>query len=394
MTLYLELTEASAADSRPLTPAQVATLATVPKLVTLTPTSSGLWRIAGRQRVGTVRLGVGDGAVELRINPKLTVRHLMYLLGYDKDPTIWKDQQVNAAKADVLVAVIADIFARILDRVLRGGVLHGYVHREDALTVVRGRIRAGAQLSRRLGVPTAIEVAYDDYIADIPENQILLGAIELVQSLRGVSKNTALLLRHLSARLVDITSVRPGAPLPAWRSTRLNERYIPALHLAELILTGASLQQNGPVSMQIDGFVINMAQIFERFLTAQLTDVLRPHGLRCAAQQGHRLDQAGQVLFQPDILAYRNGRPAVVIDAKYRTLESAPPTSHLFQLISYCTALGIREGHLVYAAGTALPMPYRVTYSDILIWAHVLDLNQTPTALRQTTARIAGKILD
>ena len=391
MTLHLHLAEAAASPPRALTPAQVATLATVPDLVAITPTGGGLWRLAGRQRVGTVRLGHGDGAVELRVRPKLPVRRLLALLEHDD---IWQNRQITAATDDPLVPALTTMFARAAERVLRAGVLHGYVYREDALTVVRGRIRTSAQLSRRMGLPTAIEVAYDDYLADIPENQILLGAIELAQTLPDVAGTTLALLRHLGARLVGVVPVRPGAPLPPWRPTRLNERYVPALRLAELLLSGASLQQEGAQAIQIDGFILNMAQIFERFLARQLTTVLLPYGLRCAAQQGHRLDQQRRVLFRPDILVQRDGRPEAVVDAKYRTLDGAPSTGHLFQLISYCTALGLTDGHLVYASGTPLAEPYQIKNSAIRVHVHVLDLNQEPTDLANVVAALVERLTE
>ncbi|MEV0230924.1 hypothetical protein [Nonomuraea sp. NPDC050786] len=390
MTLHLHLAEATASPPQPLTPAQVATLATVPELVTITPTVGGRWRLAGRQRVGTVRLGHNDGAIELYIQPKLPVRRLLGLLGDYDD--IWQHRQITAATDDLIAPALATVFARAAERVLRGGVLHGYVYREDALAVVRGRIRTSAQLSRRMGLPTAIEVAYDDYLADIPENQILLGAIELAQTLPGVANTTIALLRHLAGWLVGVVPARPVALLPPWRPTRLNERYVPALQLAELILSGASLQQEGSQAMQIDGFILNMAQIFERFLTRQLATGLLPYSLRCAAQQGHRLDQQRRVLFQPDILIYRDGRPTAVVDAKYRTLDSAPPTGHLFQLISYCTALGLTEGHLVYASGMPSAEPYRIKNSDIRVHVHVLDLSQGPTDLAIAVATLVDRL--
>ncbi|MER6177738.1 hypothetical protein [Streptosporangium sp. NPDC001681] len=391
MTLHLHLEEATAEPPRPLTPAQVATLATVPDLVAITPTGGGLWRLAGRQRVGTVRLGHGDGAVEMRVRPKLPVRRLLGLLERDD---IWQNREITAAADDLLVPALTTVFARAAERVLRGGVLHGYVHREDALTVVRGRIRTSAQLSRRMGLPTAIEVAYDDYLADIPENRILLGAIELAQALPDVAGTTLALLRHLSARLVGVVPVRPGAPLPPWRPTRLNERYVPALRLAELLLSGASLQQEGTRAIQIDGFILNMAQIFERFLTRELTTALPAYGLRCAAQQGHRLDRQRRVLFRPDILVHRDGRPEAVVDAKYRTLDGAPSMGHLFQLISYCTALGLTEGHLVYASGTPSAEPYQIENSDIRVHIHVLDLDQEPADLSNAVATLAGRLTE
>ncbi|WP_203993543.1 McrC family protein [Sphaerisporangium rufum] len=359
-------------------------------MVTINPTAGGRWRLAGRQRVGTIRLGRNDGAVELRIQPKLPVRRIFSLLGDYDD--IWQHRQISAATDDLFVAALVTVFARAAERVLRGGVLHGYVYREDALPVLRGRIRTSAQLSRRMGLPTAIEVAYDDYLTDIPENRILLGAIDLAQALPGVAGTTVALLRHLAGRLVGVTPIRPGALLPPWWHTQLNERYVPALQLAELILAGASLQPEGSQAIQIDGFILNMAQIFERFLTRRLTTALPQHSLRCVSQQGHRLDQQKRARFQPDILIYRDGRPIVVVDAKYRNLDGTPPTAHLFQMISYCTALGLTEGHLVYAAGTPPAEPYRINNSDIRVHLHVLDLNQESTDLAIAVATLVDRL--
>ncbi|WP_196468807.1 McrC family protein [Planomonospora sp. ID91781] len=388
----VELTETSAAVL-PLTPAQVATLVAVPELVAVTPDRSGRWRAAGRQRVGTVRIGVGDGALELRLHPKIPVGHLLGLIGHAGGAPVWRRGLVQVAEAETLVAAVADAFAHLAEQALNGGVLHGYVHREEALTVVRGRVRTGAQLGRRLGMPVPLEVAFDDHTADIAENRILLGALERLRSVPGVTAGTAGLLRHLSARLVGVVPVRPGAPLPSWRATRLNERYVPALRLAELILAGSSLRQAGSPAVRIDGFVLDLAQVFERFLTARLRDLLTPYGVRCEAQQGsHRLDRDGRVRFRPDVTAHRRGRPVTVVDAKYQVLEGDPPAGHLFQLISYCTALGLEHGHLVYAAGRAPAGPYRITGSGITVTAHVLDLGLPPDRLDRRTRELAERI--
>jgi 5-methylcytosine-specific restriction enzyme subunit McrC len=389
----IELTEASAAQPLALTPSQVTTLAAVPDLVTVSPVPSGLWRLAGRQRVGAVRLGIGEAALEVRIRPKIPVGNLLYLVGFTAAGSVWRPEQVGVAESDLLVTAMADAFGRVAERALRGGVLHGYVTREDALTVVRGRILPGPQLARRPGLAVPIEVAYDDFLADIAENRILLGAIDRLCGLPGVSASTTALLRHLAARLVNVVPARAGGPLPVWQPNRLNERYLPALRLAELVLAGTSFEQGDTSPLKVDGFVLNMAEIFERFLTVRLGELLRAHGLRSAAQQAHhRLDQSGRVPFRPDIVIYRDGEPVAVVDAKYRELEITPPTGHLFQLVSYCTALGVKEGHLIYAAGDSGGTSYRITRSNITVTAHVLHLGLSPESLDGELERIAGRI--
>jgi 5-methylcytosine-specific restriction enzyme subunit McrC len=43
-----------------------------------------------------------------------------------------------------------------------------------------------------------------------------------------------------------------------------------------------------------------------------------------------------------------------VVDAKYKTSNGySDARTDLYQLTAYCTALGLKTGHLVYADGTA-----------------------------------------
>ncbi len=392
----IRLTETGPGVRVALHPAQVATLINSPRLVRLTPVPGpgGRWRVSGLERVGLVRLGRGDGAVELHIRPKLPVAQLLFLLTYAPG-TPWRDQQVTAsASDDELLPALADAYARAARRALDPGVLHGYRVTDDELPVVRGRIRTADQL-RRTGLPLPVAVRYDDFTADIPENRVLLAALHRLEHLPGVADTTRRTLRHLAARLPEVTPLRPGTPLPAWSPTRLNSRYAPVLRLAELILTDRTLTPHGPTPVTTDGFVLDLATVFERFLTDTLTAALRPHGIRVTSQERHhRLDVAARVRIRPDLVLYRAGRPLTVVDAKYKDLgASTPSTDNLYQLLGYCTALAIPHGHLVYAAqqGDA-PVPHAIRNAGITLTAHALDLARPPAEILASVAALADHL--
>ena len=115
------------------------------------------------------------------------------------------------------------------------------------------------------------------------------------------------------------------------------------------------------------------------------------------AWQQHRLDEAARVPFRPDLVLYRGGRPVSVADAKYAYVTpTAPPTSHLYQLLAYCTALGLPHGHLIYAAATpaagADPAPHVVRRSGITVTAHTLDLAAPPATLLADVTTLAERI--
>ena len=49
-------------------------------------------------------------------------------------------------------------------------------------------------------------------------------------------------LAHLDSKLDGVSELRFGAALPVWAESRLNERYVPALRLAEIILRNMSAE--------------------------------------------------------------------------------------------------------------------------------------------------------
>ncbi|MFF5479346.1 McrC family protein [Streptomyces sp. NPDC012935] len=396
--LDLEVRETGTGTVRDLTADQIAGLIRVPGLLRLTPAAGGRWRLTGNQKVGLVRLHTPAGeAIRLHLRPKLAVSDLLFLLTYSPtDP--WHPDEVTAATADdLLTAALAGLLARTARRTLDAGVLHGYRTVEEELPLLRGRIRTADQL-RRVGMPLPVAVRYDDHTADIAENRILLTALDLAARLPGVPVRTNLALRHLADHLSGVQPLHPGAPLPHWTPTRLNSRYRHALRLAELLLSARSVRPDGEATVTVDGFLLDMPRVFEHFLEATLRAALSPLGIRCAAQEGHhRLDEAGQVRFRPDLVLYRSGRPVSVVDAKYAHLDATPRTEHMFQLLAYCTALGLHQGHLVYAAASqgcpSAPTHHTVRRAGITVTTHTVDLAQSPAALLRTVTELAARMV-
>jgi 5-methylcytosine-specific restriction enzyme subunit McrC len=398
--LHLAVPEAGPGTVRELTGDQIAALLTVPGLVRLSPAVGGRWRVSGNQKAGLVRLRTpSGGAVQLLLRPKLPVGNLLFLLCHSpSDP--WLREAVTGAESEDLLPAVAELLVRIARRTLEAGVLHGYRTVEEEAPLVRGQIRTAGQL-RRFGMPLPVSIRYDDHTPDIAENRILLAALHLAARLPGLPRHTDVALRHLAHHLDAVQPPRPGEPLPGWTPNRLNSRYVPALRLAELLLSGRSVRLEGGEPVTADGFVLDMPTVFERFLTSALGDALARHGVRCAAQeQHHRLDLAGHVRLRPDLVLYRSGRTLSVVDAKYAVRhEPAPPTEHLYQLLSYCTALGLPSGHLVYATTSHEATVSRAPATDhvirragITVTAHGLNLGGPPNTLLTEVSALADRI--
>lgn len=338
--------------------------------------TGGWWQVAAQSNVGVAR--VGD--VVLRIRPKVSIDRILFLLGYAKDPG-WRSDEVTMDERADLLPALAEAFAGLAERAVEQGLLQGYVEVEDALTVVRGRLREGDQLRQRFGVALPVLVRYDDHSVDIAENRLLRGAVDVLLGLPEVAPPVRMRLRGLRLLLADVSPVSRALPHPKWRPTRLNARYHVALRLAELIID-ANAVDHPSGDVRISGFIVNMNKVFEDFVTAALSASLARIGGHCRAQDSHYLDDGMRVRMKPDLVWYRAGEPAAVIDAKYKAEKpTGYPDADLYQLLAYCTALGLTDGHLIYAKGNEVAVTHVVRNAGVTIHAHALDLAQAPGSL-------------
>lgn len=361
-------------------------------IATVSPTRrEGWWRVSHIRRVGVLVL---DG-VEVRIAPKLPVSRLFFLLGYARDPKGWETSTVGFDADDDLVATIAQGFVRQAERALQRGVLRGYVERDDALTVLRGRLRTSEQIARRHGLPLPLEVRYDEFVDDIAENRVLRTAAQALAGMPRVPDEVVGRLRRLVARLDTARLIRRGEPRPPWTPTRLNARYVPALRLAELILDVSSIEHR-PGEVASSAFLVDTWRVFEDFVGVALREALAPYQ-GSLELQGSRyfLDEADQVRLRPDMVWRRAGRVAAVLDAKYKIeRERGVPDSDLYQMLAYCTALDVRRGHLLYARGLGPVREHEVRHADTVLACHAFDLEQDPAAILAEVERFAERLVD
>jgi 5-methylcytosine-specific restriction enzyme subunit McrC len=61
-------------------------------------------------------------------------------------------------------------------------------------------------------------------------------------------------------------------------------------------------------------------------------------------------------------------------------------------LLAYCTVLGLRNGHLIYAKGNGDPARHVVRRSGVEIFCHAVDLDQSPDSLLALMSGLASRI--
>lgn len=350
--------------------------------------ASGQWELTPSTRVGVLR--VGD--LQVTIQPKVTISRLIFMLGYAHDPGFWRTESVLLDDEPDLAEALAHSFARLTRRALEQGVLKGYRTVDESSTVLRGRIREADQIRRHFGRAIPLEITYDDYTVDVAENQILLASVLRLLRAPGISAEVRAWLHRVRLQLADVTVLR-GGHLPRWQLSRLNARYVPALRLAEQVLRGRSLEHRSG-ELEVSGFLVNMAKVFEDFVCTALSESAPLADGRSHMQYPAHLDEAGDVPMKPDFVWERGGGPLVVADAKYKLEKpSGFPNADLYQMLSYCTVLGLGEGHLIYAKGETEQRAHSVVGAGVRIVCHALDLEGTRDELLRAVDQIARSTL-
>jgi 5-methylcytosine-specific restriction enzyme subunit McrC len=372
-------------------PAEVATALTRSGLVDVRVAEApARWRLVTDSHVGVLTVDGWD----VRVRPKLGVPRLMFLLGYAADPRGWRELGPLFDVEDDLFSAIAHGFALQAERALSPVPLRGYVAVDERELTLRGRVRIGDQLARRPGLPIPLELTYDDHIADIPENQLLRGAAELLLRMPQIPKPARLRLLRVRATLEDVDPARPSVSVRAPEITRLNARYAGALALAELILRGTSLTTSRGQVVSA-AFVFDMNKVFENFLSAALRVALERHGGRVQFQDNSRhLDEAARLTLKPDITWWRDGACHAVIDAKYKALAvSGIPNADAYQMLAYCVAFGLECGYLVYAKDPGQePVDHVVRGAGTRILVRAIDVEQEPADVLSQVDGLAAAV--
>lgn len=304
----------------------------------------GQWQVSAHHYVGSISV---DG-IQVLVRPKIPLRNLFLLLEVGLREHDWRDEAGLYETSEDLLPALVSFFARTAETTLARGLYHSYRERRDRLVALRGRIDMDRQLARPgVVIPTACR--FTEFTADLIENSYLKAAVSRSLRVAGVQPaDRHRLMRHL-VTLEDVSDVRhhPSA-YDDMVFNRLNEHYRPALRLARLVLANLTLQDTfGDV--EASSFMLDMNELFERFVTERLQRALRGR-LDVKDQHSSHLDEGRHVPIRPDLLFRSDRATTFVADVKYKLTDESVggPNADLYQLLAYTTALDLPEGMLIY----------------------------------------------
>ena len=162
--------------------------------------------------------------------------------------------------------------------------------------------------------------------------------------------------------------------MPEVRFDRLNGHYREVVALSRVVLRH-SAYESGRGEVRASGFLMDMNDVFQEFVTQALRETLRVSDRVFLEKAIDSLDKEDGIRLRPD-LTWWDGRSCLFVgDAKYKKLtDKTVPNADLYQLLAYVTALYLPGGLLIYAQGEANEGTYRVRHSNKRLDVAALDL--------------------
>jgi 5-methylcytosine-specific restriction enzyme subunit McrC len=359
----------------------------------VTPTSvPGVWRVTDVAKVGVAVLS----GVTIHVVPKTPLENIVHMAslgGIQLDPNALIGHGVDRS----LPAALAHAFVEAVDVAVRRGLVKGYRTVQESSAVVRGRWDIARQLTVRPGIPLPIEVEYDEFSEDIDENRILHTAVRLLGSLPDLPGPVRASVDRLRMLFMDVGTIPRGGSVPPVTLNRLTHHYDAPLRLARVILEASSWTHKEGRSRG-GSFLVNMANVFERYVAARVGAHLSGMGVALTAQdRAWWLDVDHVIALRPDLVLRRGERVVTVADTKYKNLSvsvGSPANGDVYQAVAYALALGVPAAHLIYVAGEVDSRRIEVEVAGVTVFVHSVPLEGSAETLETTMATLARTLID
>ncbi len=329
------------------------------------------------------------------LRPKIPLANLFHLLDPLAEMPFVSDA-VIPADGDALTNFLAGRLARCLAERGAAGLQRGYHEVENTGPFLRGRLNVAAQLRDGPNRMDRLHSREDAFTADMPWNCLpkttalrLLACPHVGDSVRAALRQALIPFSEVTPTPVSVEAFDEllSRPLP--------EEYRPLLALCRL-LVGAMESGDDAGLVSAPAFLLEMERVFERYLTERLTaDLAKVDSQLLLAPQRRTVVSepvAGQpgLTIRPDLVLSAAGRDLVIVDAKWKRLDGTSlVTPDVYQMLAYCTALGVRRGVLIYPGSRDRRQDYRLAGAPITLTIRTLRVVGAAEALTNSLTRLA-----
>lgn len=327
-------------------------------LLTATRMGDGRVKIAAGAVAGFVPLPSGR---ILRIDSKIGSKQgVLWLLFHalKLDASLLKRLLALPAERDNVLEWLLELLRLEVRRLVQAGLRKDYVPIEETSGYVRGRILPSRTIAETRGLAHQVTCLYDDFTADIFDNQVLrlalrAGAAVSTDLRHALLGTDALFDGEVSFEKSDLRQAANQLKRQLDQQHPGRRSYIPAHTLAYTVLRLLSAGGDGRAWRQ-PGILLDMPKLFEEALRQMLSGKRQRLSIRFESPDKSIVLDAPM---ETDI-----SLPDLIVDAKYKAPfvpsrnggTLVPRNSDLFQAYTY-SGLGGQSCALVYAVGKDTP---------------------------------------
>jgi len=279
------------------------------------------------------------------VEPKVQVNSVFKMLCYAYDLGIFDDTYTKYENIEDLFEYLILIFQKKVARLINDGLFANYAEQTSDLRYVKGRIIIN-ELITRSWRSNVINCNYDEYQADVIENQIIKYTIEKLLKLQFKESTITKSLKITERYFNHITS-KPITleDLNNIQYTVLNAHYKPIHRFCRMILELIGIHEREGIE-NFNAYSLDMNLLFERYIGRLLKEKLQQYNV--ILQDSSYLDEEEEIRIRPDIVIYSDDVPLLVLDTKYKINDSSD-NNDIFQLNGYMSKLDV-NGVLIYPA--------------------------------------------
>jgi 5-methylcytosine-specific restriction enzyme subunit McrC len=332
------------------------------------------YRVNPKQYVGHLNLPSGQLLV---IEPKIELASIFQMVVYvfaGKEIPGFLPENVSYEKDSLLFEPFVRLFCSLVEQRARRGLVKDYISRHENLNVLRGGISLSKHLRTNVARPDKLYCRFFENMADIDDNRIIRSVLLQLLRHRGWTTKTQYELRSNLHHFADIEEFSERAAHVEHRYHRLNEDYRPIHFLCSLFLKELSISESVG-DIPFNGFVLDMNVLFERFVQSAFVKIATGPNVAVNEQCKRPLANEREWPYvKPDLTFEMRGLPRGIADAKYKRDCATPENSDLYQVISYCVALGCNSAFLIYPQTEALEQSILIRNSQIEINTRTVNL--------------------
>ena len=318
------------------------------------------------------------------------------------------DAQIATQKLP-LIEIFIQQFLQNVNLLVKRGLRSEYLRREDNQQFMKGKLLSTRHLKHNLVNKHRFYVEYDEYLQDRPVNRLIHTALHRVSGYTR-SNNNQKLCHELLLPFSNVPlSQNPAQDFSIMRVTRGMEHYQKPLNWARMIIEGIS-----PLSMVGTAGALSllfpMEAIFETYVGSILRkQISRPYQLKEQARSKYLVQYNGEKWFnlKPDFLIQHKGKPVVVLDTKWKLIDSQQANSRdkmgmsqadFYQMFAYGEKYLKGKGNvvLIYPKTSSFsePVPFSFDFTDELkLWVVPFDI-AADTADEKRLCLLANTTLD